>query len=182
MRNLLLLFLLIFSVNVYAEPKLNTFQGEDSSLQVSYNITGKDANIFFEKLTDILKSGKKVNVIHTIALKEKGMFKNKLVVNKYVFPITYDVLQNLYVYDKEGVQASNNTKEVMANILSLKRLKIIEKNKLIKGKTYRILIDIYFEEINKKKEEGFSKFIAKIIPKMSSSQAKLSYEVPYIAR
>jgi hypothetical protein len=166
---------------VWAEPVFNTYLAKDGSLLVSYELQGKDADAFFEHVTDTLKSGNEIKIVHQVSVKRGKIFSNTLAITESISAISYDLLQSLYRYKNKYINTSDEIR-VKKDILSSKKLPMLLKGKLVAGDEYRIIVKVFTRSLNKEKTPNTWK---KWIPKLqlpSFTQKSITYEVPYIAR
>lgn len=183
MRAFLFLILSCLYISpVFAEPLFNTYLGKNGDLLVSYKMQSYNSDDFFEHITDNLKSGKEIQVVHKVSLKQGKIFSITIAEAEKVFNLSYDLLQSTYRYNKQGYSVLGDENLVKQEILSLSELPLPVKNKLVTGDEYRIEVKISTRKVEDKKiQETWRKLLGKIqFP--SLTQKNIKYEVPYIAR
>lgn len=179
MRRFLVALLLFVCATAQAETGLNTYLGTDGILKVSYSLKGEDVDAFFEQVTDALKSGKKITVRHYVTLKEKGLFGDTLAENMQDISLSYDVLQNMYVYN-HGY--SSNPDLIKGYVLSRVDMPLEASEKLVTGDSYKIVVSVTLEKtVEDGAQNGWEKWLGKV-PVPSFTRKKLTHEVSYIAR
>jgi hypothetical protein len=176
----LISFLLVSSA--WAEPVFNTYLDKEGNLLVSYHIEGKASEEFFDHVTDTLKSGKNIQIIHNIALKSGKFFPRKLAETERNAYISYDLLASSYSFNQGEQIVFGNEASAREETLSTEKAALSLKEPLVVGDEYRIEVNIFTREVEKTEgQPKWKKWLNKVeLP--SFTRTKLSYEVPYIAR